>query len=78
MKTAVSLPDEVFRLAEAMAKKQRISRSKLYAAAIVEYLNRHRDQSITARLNEVYSKQDSKLDPAWERAMLKTLSKERW
>jgi metal-responsive CopG/Arc/MetJ family transcriptional regulator len=78
MKTAVSLPDEIFRQAEATAKKLRISRSKLYASAISEYLDRHRAESVTERLNQVYSTQDSRLDPAFERAMLQTLAKDPW
>jgi hypothetical protein len=78
VKTAVSLPDEIFLQAEATAKKLRISRSKLYASAISEYLKRHRDDSVTERLNQVYSEHDSKLDPAFERAMLQTLAKDPW
>jgi hypothetical protein len=68
----------MFRQAEATAKKLRISRSKLYATAISEYLKRHRAESVTERLNQVYSKHDSKLDPAFERAMLETLAKDPW
>jgi metal-responsive CopG/Arc/MetJ family transcriptional regulator len=78
MKTAVSLPDEIFKQAEATAKKLRVSRSKLYATAISEFLERQRAGSVTERLNRVYSKHDSKLDPGLERAMLQTLAKERW
>jgi metal-responsive CopG/Arc/MetJ family transcriptional regulator len=78
MKTAVSLPDDIFRQAEATAKMLRISRSKLYATALSEYLERHNAEWITERLNEVYSKHDSKLDPAFERAMLQTLGKDPW
>jgi hypothetical protein len=78
MKTAVSLPDEVFRQAESTAKQLRISRSKLYAMAIAEYLDRHQADSVTERLNQVYSKHDSKLEPALERAMLQTLAKDPW
>jgi metal-responsive CopG/Arc/MetJ family transcriptional regulator len=78
MKTAVSVPDEIFRQAEAAAKKLRVSRSKLYAAAISEYLDRHRAEWVTERLNQVYSQEDSMLDPALKRAALKTLAKERW
>ena len=47
MKTAVSVPDELFRQAEAEAKKLRISRSKLYASALSEFLDRKRSKSIT-------------------------------
>jgi len=78
MKTAVSLPDEIFKQAEATAKKMRISRSRLYATALSVYLDRHRAHSVTERLNRVYSRHDSKLDPAFERALIETLAKERW
>ncbi len=78
MKTAVSVPDELFRQAEAEAKKLRMSRSKLYATALSEFLERKRSESITERLNEVYSKHESKLDPALERMMFETWKKERW
>jgi metal-responsive CopG/Arc/MetJ family transcriptional regulator len=74
----VSVPDELFRQAEAAAKKLRISRSKLYATALFEYLYRKRSKSITERLNAYYSKHDSKLDPVLERMMLESLPKERW
>jgi hypothetical protein len=57
MKTTVSLPDELFRQAETTAKNLRVSRSKLYAAALTEYLNRRCDESVTERLYKVYSKQ---------------------
>jgi len=42
MKTAVSLPDELFRLAETAARRLRVSRSQLYAMAIAEFLNTER------------------------------------
>jgi metal-responsive CopG/Arc/MetJ family transcriptional regulator len=76
--TTVSLPDKLFRQAEATAKKLRVSRSRLYATALSEYLVRYRNESVTERLDRVYSKHDSKLDPAWESAIRETLNKERW
>ncbi len=36
MKTAVSLPDDLFRMAEAAARRLQVSRSELYARAITE------------------------------------------
>lgn len=75
MKTAVSLPDEIFRQAEATAKQLRISRSKLYAKAISEYLDRHDADSITERLNAYYSQHPAKIDPGLMRAQLKSLGK---
>ena len=75
MKTAVSLPDEIFRQAEATAKKLRVSRSNLYATALSEFLDRHRSDSVTERLNAYYSRHPATIDPAFMRAQLKTLGK---
>ena len=38
MKTAVSVSDDLFCLAEATARRLRVSRSELYAKAIAEFL----------------------------------------
>jgi metal-responsive CopG/Arc/MetJ family transcriptional regulator len=78
MKTAVSLPDELFRQAEATARRLRVSRSELYAKAIAEFLNRQDGKSITERLNDVYSRQSAKINPGLHRAQLKSLEKDSW
>jgi hypothetical protein len=78
VKTAVSLPDELFDLAEAAARKLRVSRSDLYAKAIAEYLERRQDDAITARLNDVYSASPAKLDPGLNLAQLESLEKNAW
>lgn len=78
MKTAVSVPDDLFRRAENAARRLRVSRSQLYATAISEFLSRQQDSSITERLNEVYARQPSKLDAALHRAQVRSLEKERW
>ena len=51
MKTAVSLPDTVFRAAEQLAKRARKSRSQLYADAFREYLTRHAPDEVTEAMN---------------------------
>ena len=53
MKTAVSLPDRVYREAEGYAKRTRKSRSQLYAEALVEYLARHAPDEVTEAMNVV-------------------------
>jgi metal-responsive CopG/Arc/MetJ family transcriptional regulator len=78
MKTAVSMPDGLFRLAEAAARKLRVSRSELYANAIAEYLNRQQDNAITERLNEVYARRPAKLDAGLHRAQVKSIGKDTW
>jgi predicted transcriptional regulator len=57
-------------LAEATARKLRVSRSELYAKAITEYLERRQDNAITERLNDVYSGCPAKLDAGLHRAQL--------
>lgn len=53
MKTAISIPDDVFEQAEELARKLKKSRSELYREAIAEYLARHDADSITASLDRV-------------------------
>ena len=53
MKTAVSLPDDVFHGAERFARRTRKTRSQLYAEAIAEYLARHAPDDVTEDMNVV-------------------------
>jgi metal-responsive CopG/Arc/MetJ family transcriptional regulator len=78
MKTAISIPDPLFVQAEQVAKRLRISRSKLYATAIAEFVNAHSSRGVTERLNEVYTKEKSKLDPVLDAIQLRSLPREDW
>lgn len=70
MKTAISLPDELFRKAELSATKLRVSRSQLYAQALREFLERDGPESVTARLNQVYLQQRGHMDANLQRAAI--------
>lgn len=63
MKTAVSLPDDVFRAAEKHARRSRKSRSQLYAEALAEYLARHAPDEITEAMNQVMDELKEPVDP---------------
>jgi metal-responsive CopG/Arc/MetJ family transcriptional regulator len=78
MKTAVSVPDDLFLQAEATARRLRVSRSELYAKAIAEFLKQHDGSRITERLNDVYSRYPAKVDSGLHRAQLKSLETDRW
>jgi hypothetical protein len=78
MKTAVSMPDELFNLAEAAARELGVSRSEFYAKAIAEYLERQQSNAITERLNDVYSASPARLDPGLHRAQLQSFKKDAW
>jgi predicted transcriptional regulator len=53
MKTAISLPAEVFERAERLAHQQGRSRSELYATAVREYVARHELDEVTETLDRV-------------------------
>ena len=53
MKTAISLPDDLFEAGERHRKRHRKSRSQLYAEALSEYLSRHAPDEVTEAMNEV-------------------------
>jgi len=56
MKTAISLPDSLFEVAEQTAQYMGVNRSKLVALALEEYINKHHGELVTRKLNEVYEK----------------------
>jgi len=78
MKVAVSIPDSIFKSAEALAKKLKKPRSQLYAEALASYVGAHDPKAITENLNEVYSKIPSKVDPAFMRAQVEAMPDDRW
>ncbi len=73
MKTAISLPDKLYREAEAAARALGLSRSQLSATALAAYLERHRSDRITEQLNAVYSEQTAKVDDVLNRMQLASL-----
>ena len=64
MKTAISIPDRVFLSAEQLAARLGVSRSELYSKALAALVDKHQDDLITSRLNEIYGpgREDSSLD----------------
>ena len=53
MKTAVSVPNDVFERAEHLARREGRSRSDVYSAALREYIARHSPDEVTATLDRV-------------------------
>jgi len=53
MRTAVSIPDEMFAKAERLARRSKRSRSELFSAALSEYVARHAPDEVTKAINRV-------------------------
>jgi metal-responsive CopG/Arc/MetJ family transcriptional regulator len=78
MKTAVSLPDELFEAADSLAARLGVSRSELYARAVAEYLAKHRNQDVTERLNQVLADEPSGVARPLRRAQARSVGPEAW
>jgi metal-responsive CopG/Arc/MetJ family transcriptional regulator len=78
MKTAISLPDDLFESADALAKRLGVSRSELYATAVAEFLAKHQDVKVTERLDAVYGHEPSRLEPPLRRAQRRSLRSIEW
>ena len=75
MKIAISLPDDLFASAEALAERLGVSRSALYATAVAEYLAKHQARKVTDRLNALYADESSALDPRLARAQKRSAAR---
>jgi metal-responsive CopG/Arc/MetJ family transcriptional regulator len=78
MKIAISIPDELFDSAETLSKRLGVSRSRLYATALEDFVAKHQARKVTERLNSVYASEDSRVDRATRRLQARSLSKNPW
>ena len=78
MKTAISIPDPIFKTAEQAAKALGISRSELYTKAIKEFLETYLHTDITRELNEIYADESSQLDRELSKIQSASIQEEDW
>lgn len=78
MKTAVSIPDDVFAEAEALARSAKRSRSELYARALSEYLARHVPDLVTEAMDRVVDEVNEARDEFGRRAARRALERTEW
>ena len=78
MKTAISLPDEVFDQAERLARNLDLSRSELYRRALEEYLSRHVPDRVTRTLDELCEELDTRPEPFVSAAARRVIDRADW
>ena len=78
MKIALSIPDELFDSAETLSKRLRLSRSRLYATALEDFVAKHQAKKVTERLNSVYGSHDSRVDRTTRRLQARSLTQNQW
>ena len=78
MKVAVSVPDPLFRDAEAVSRRLRMPRSQLYSRALEAFLRQHSGEDVTARLDAVVAHIPPGDREPWEGPALEVLRRETW
>jgi metal-responsive CopG/Arc/MetJ family transcriptional regulator len=78
MKTAVSIPDEIFAQAERLAQRMNKSRSELFSNALADYVARHAPDQVTEAMNQVCAEIGEEVDPFTRAASRRILERVEW
>ncbi len=78
MKTAVSIPDDVFEKVERFARRAKRSRSEVFSAALREYIARHAADEVTDAINRAVDEIGDQRDEFVAAVARRTLEKTEW
>ena len=78
MKTAVSIPDDIFEEAERLAAELKTSRSQLFSRALREFVARHSTDRVTAAMNRVVDEVGTDVDEFTREASRRVLERTEW
>jgi len=78
MKTAVSIPDDVFEKVERFARRAKRSRSEVFSAALREYIARHSPDEVTEAINRAVDEIGDQSDEFVAIAAHRILEKTEW
>jgi metal-responsive CopG/Arc/MetJ family transcriptional regulator len=78
MKTAVSIPDQLYEQAEALARRLGKSRSQVYREALADYLARREPATVTGSLNELVDELGTGIDAWTSEAGRRTVERSEW
>ena len=78
MKTAISIPDELYEGAERLARRTKKSRSRLFSDALKEYLARHAPDEVTEAMNRACAEVGEAIDPFVASTARRILERSEW
>jgi metal-responsive CopG/Arc/MetJ family transcriptional regulator len=78
MKTAISIPDDLFEGAERLARRTKKSRSRLFRDALKEYLARHTPDQVTEAMNNALAEIGAPKDEFVSSASQRILEQSEW
>ena len=78
MKTAISIPNELFDVAERLARRTRKSRSRLFSDALREYVARRSPDKVTEAMDQALAEIGESNDSFVEAASRRRLERSDW
>jgi metal-responsive CopG/Arc/MetJ family transcriptional regulator len=75
MKTAISIPDEIFKEIEKFAKEHNYSRSEVFAVAAREFIEKLKSRQLLELLNKVYEDIETPKDAALRKKAIRHYAK---
>ena len=82
MKTAISIPDDLFKTVEELAEELHLSRSQVFAEAVKAYSEKQRNKRILEAINKAYAAPENKAETKVRRLSIeryaKSLKTEKW
>ena len=78
MKTAISIPEDVFVSADRLAKRLHMSRSELYARAVQQYVAESLHTGVKEKLDQIYASENASIDSTVLIAQDASIPSEEW
>ena len=78
MKTEISVPNPIYEAAQRLAKELGMSLSEFYVAALAAYVATYPNRDVTKRLDEVYARENSRLEPGLVAIQIASIGEEKW
>lgn len=75
MKTAISIPDPIFKSVEQMAKRLGLSRSQLFTQAAMVFVEEHSAKDVTKALDRIYGEEPAVLETGFKSIQSKSIKK---
>jgi hypothetical protein len=78
MKTEISVPNPIYEAAERLAQELGMSLSELYVAALAAYVATYQNGDVAKKLDEIYAKEESRLEPGLVAIQVAPIGDEKW
>lgn len=78
MKTAISVSDEIFELSERLAKRLKVSRSKIFAMGVEKLGHELSNDDLKTKINAVCEKTDTSVEPTIRKYQNREITRGEW